>query len=204
MVKTLRDRLPAVAQTAARNQSGRAIAMTLMNPIKPGWTRLVKLNLILGRRFPVLLSGLYKLSFIHFARFCVIERFPYNGPPQVEERLRYDYFLFASNYNGYWMQYIDAFSHVVPRQMDLIWGYTYGYPRGAPPGPLKHVIREVESEYIASHYYSAYPEASATMVKSALELKRRFEDFQRRATNLEPEAFRDAYISFITEAQHTL
>jgi hypothetical protein len=204
MASALRDRQPAVAQTARRNQCGRAIAMTILNPIKPGWTRLLRLNLLVGRRFPALLSGLYKLSFIHFARVCVIERFPYNGAPQVEEKLRYHYLLFISNYNGYWMQYIDAFSHVVPRQMDLIWGYTYGYPRGAPSGPLKHEIRKVESEYVASHYYSAYPEASATMVRSALELKSRFDEFRHRSQGLAPDAFRDAYLRFVTDVQHTL
>jgi hypothetical protein len=204
MASAMPERAPAVAQTGSRNQCGRAIAMTILNPIKPGRTRLLRLNVLIGRRFPALLWGLRKLSFIHYAHFCVVDRFPYNGPPQVEEDLHYDYFMFLSNYNGYWMQYIDAFSHVVPRQMDLIWGHTYGYPRGAPSAPLKHVIRKVETEYVASHYYSAYPEASATMVKSALDLKRRFDEFRDETEALEPEPFQDAFRRFVTDAQHDL
>jgi hypothetical protein len=195
---------PALAQTASRNECGRAIALTILNPIKPGWTGMVRLNLLIGRHFPAILWGLRKLSFIHFARWCIIDRVPYNGPPQVEEDLRYDYLMFLSNYNGYWVQYVDAFSHVVPKQMDLVWGNTYGYPRGAPSGPLKRVIRKVDSEYVASHYYSAYPEASATMVQSALELKRRFDEFQEAPAGLEPEAFRESFARFVTDAQQYL
>ena len=48
------------------------------------------------------------------------------------------------------------------------WGSSFGFPGALPPGPFKEYIRANELD--ANHYYSAYPEATATMVLAALEL----------------------------------
>lgn len=191
-----------VAQTAPRNQCGRAIAMTVVNPIKPGRSAVLRFNFWASRRFPVLLARLKKLSFIHFLRWTIVEEFPYNGPPQEREDLKFNYLFFISNYNGYWMQYIDAFYHVLPDQMDWIWGNTYFYPKGSPAGATKRVIQRLE--FTASHYYSAYPEASATMIQSALELKRRFDAFQAGGDGANPDDFQRRYQRFLTDAQRYL
>ncbi len=197
-----RERGVTAAQTASRNQCGRAIAMTLANPIKPGRSVVLRFNFMLSRRFPALLARLRKLSFIHFMRWTIVDEFPYNGPPQEQEELKHKYLFFISNYNGYWMQYIDAFYHVLPDQMDWIWGNTYGYPKGAPAGVTKRVIQRLE--FTASHYYSAYPEASATMIQSALALKRRFDRFQARVDGAGPEDFHEAYLRFVADVQEHL
>jgi hypothetical protein len=197
-----RERGAIAAQTESRNQCGRAIAMTLANPIKPGRSRALRLNFWLTRRFPPLLGRLRKLSFIHFLRWTIVSEFPYNGAPQEPEELQHEYLFFISNYNGYWMQYIDAFYSVVPDQMDWIWGNTYGYPKGQPAGATKRVIRQLE--FTASHYYSAYPEASSSMILAALELKRRFDRFDTEVRDAEPEQFAVAYRRFVTEAQRLL
>jgi hypothetical protein len=196
------DREKNIAQTEPRNQAGRAIAMTLANPIKPGRSAILRFNFWVSRHFPPLLTRLRKLSFIHFARWTILDEFPYNGPPQVREDTRLKYLFFISNYNGYWMQYIDSFYHVVRDQWDLIWGNTYYYPKGSPAGVTKRVISRLE--YTASHYYSAYPEASATMVLSALALKQHFDEFHTEARRAGPEEFGRAYCRFMTDVQRYL
>ena len=202
MEAAVKEREANVAQTALRNQCGRAIAMTVVNPIKPGRSAVLRFNFWVSRRFPVLLSRLKKLSFIHFLRWTIVEDFPYNGPPQEREDLKYDYLFFISNYNGYWMQYIDAFYHVLPDQMDWIWGNTYFYPKGSPAGATKRAIQKLE--FTASHYYSAYPEASATMIQSALALKSRFDLFQAGVEGAEAPDFQRAFQRFVTDAQRYL
>jgi hypothetical protein len=196
------ERETIAVQTPSRNTCGRAIAMTLANPVKPGRSKVLRFNFWLTRRVPLLLGRLRKLSFIHFLRWTVLTEFPYNGPPQEREELAHDYLFFISNYNGYWMQYIDAFYSVVPDQMDWIWGNCYGYPKGQPAGATKRLIHKLE--FTASHYYSAYPEASATMVQSALELKRRFDGFQAETRDASPEAFQAAFRSFVSKSQRLL
>jgi hypothetical protein len=202
MGATAQERGAIATQTESRNQCGRAIAMTLANPIKPGRSRVLRFNFWLTRSFPPLLGRLRKLSFIHFLRWTIVSEFPFNGPPQEPEQLEHEYLFFVSNYNGYWMQYIDAFYSVVPDQMDWIWGNTYGYPKGQPAGATKRVIRQLE--FTASHYYSAYPEASSTMIVSALELKRRFTRFDAEVRDADPERFAAAYRRFVTDAQGLL
>jgi len=195
-------REPNVAQTAPRNQCGRAIAMTVINPIKPGRSAVLRFNFWVSRRFPVLLARLKKLSFIHFLRWTIVEEFPYNGPPQEREDLKYKYLFFVSNYNGYWMQYIDAFYRVLPDQMDWIWGNAYFYPKGSPPGATKRAIQRLE--LTASHYYSAYPEASATMIQSALELKRQFDAFAAGVEGAGADDLDRRYRRFMADAQRYL
>ena len=52
--------------------------------------------------------------------------------------------------------------------MKVFWGTSYGFPQPLPTGPFKEYIKENELE--ASHFYSAYPQATTTMVLAALEL----------------------------------
>jgi len=194
---------PAGAHTEERNRCGRATAMTLATPIKPGHVPILKLNFWITRRFPILLERLQKLAFIHFARWTILSELPYNGPPQERESLNYEYLFFLSNYNGYWMQYIDAFANILPDRLDKIWIHTYGYPPGAPAAALKRAIRK--NEYTASHYYSAYPEASRKIIGSALELKQLWEAFDRGpARNAGDEDFERAFLQLVSDGQRAL
>src|SRR5579884_3477743 len=104
------------------NLDGKAQAITVLSPIKPFWSLWLRILFWLTRTFPSLTGPLRQLSFIHYARWNILTRIPYNGPPQKPERLNYTYLLFTSNFNGTWDQYIDAFSYTVPRQMSWIWG----------------------------------------------------------------------------------
>ena len=76
-------------------------------------------------------ARLAQLSFIHFARWTLVRRVPYNRPPQPARRLHYAHLFFESNFNGGWEEYIDAFSYVLGFGMWCAWGSSYGFP-----GPL--------------------------------------------------------------------
>ena len=54
--------------------------------------------------------------------------------------------------------------------MKAFWGSSYGFPGALPTGPFKDYIRRNEID--ASHYYSAYPDATMTMVLAALRARR--------------------------------
>jgi len=194
---------PATATgTALRNVNGQAIAITVFSTVK-WWGRLwLPLFFLYARLFPKSRGTLAKLSFIHFARWTLVRRIPFNGPPQPEQRLRYPHLFFESNFNGGWEEYIDAFSHILTRGMTLFWGSSYGFPKPLPTAPFKAYIKRNEIE--ASHFYSAYPESTTTMVNAALELDGKVAALRQRAGQMDPAAFAAAWREFLTDAQRCL
>ncbi|MDP2711508.1 MAG: hypothetical protein Q8O56_09840 [Solirubrobacteraceae bacterium] len=215
---------PAIPPTATgsssdRNYAGQVIAITVFSTIRPLRMQLklpVVGDVVLpipGRLFlpilfavtaarPKLTETLRELSFIHFARWSLIRRLPYNGPPQRKRRFRYAHMYFESNFNGGWEEYIDAFSHILTDGMTAFWGSSFGFPKPLPTAPFKTYIQRNETE--ASHYYCAYPEATTTMVLRALELDGRLAPLRGRAAQMDPEAFAAAYERLLTDVQGCL
>lgn len=190
---------PGTAGAADRDVDGQAVALTTFSSVK--WWGRVELPLFFAylRLRRGSLSALRQLSFIHSARWALIRRIPYNGPPQPRRRLRCPHLFFESNFNGGWEEYIDAFSYVLPSGMWGFWGSSYGYPGSLPAGPFKAYIKR--NQVVASHYYSAYPEATATMVLAALELAPKVAALHKRAGDMSPEEFATAWKEFLTDFQ---
>jgi hypothetical protein len=188
--------------TRPRNTHGQVIAITVFSTIKLTGRVFLPVLFLVTRKVPKLTGTLRQLSFIHFARWCVIGRLPYNGPPQKKGRFRYPHMYFESNFNGGWEEYIDAFSHILTSGMTAFWGSSYGFPKPLPTAPFKKYIQDNETE--ADHYYCAYPEATSTMIQRSLELEPRLEALRRDAARMDPEAFVAAYKRFLTDAQYAL
>lgn len=189
------------------NHCGRARAMTIYTPIKP-WYRPPGTSLWVRAVFWFVRRSLKKdgsgnigkLSFIHFARWGIVRRIPDLGQPR--ERLRRPMFMFESNYNGSFDAYIDAFARILTKGMSLFWGSSYGFPK---PIPVTRFINYIHAnEFITSHYYSAYPTATTTMIVSALAFEKPHEDFRQAAPSRTPEQFAAAYKQFLTEQQDNL
>jgi hypothetical protein len=178
------------------NVEGRATAITVLTPYNWKGRFLLPIVFWIGRNVTATLKKLQMLSFIHYARWVVVKRFP------PEEKLNYPYLMFESNFNGSWDQYIDAFSEVVPERMKGIWGTSYGFPGPIPVEPFKDYIRV--NEYVANHYYNAYPQATTTEIISAVNVAAAVDDLKRRAASLEPAAFKVAYEDMLTSIQHDL
>jgi hypothetical protein len=75
MALTAQEREAIAAQAPDRNTCGRAIAMTLANPVKPGRSKVLRLNFWVTGRVPALLGRLRKPSFIHFAGWTIVQRY---------------------------------------------------------------------------------------------------------------------------------
>ena len=188
--------------TGSRNHHGQAIAITVFSTIK-WWGRVfLPLLFLVTRRLPRLTRTLRKLSFIHFARWTIVTHPAYNGPPQRNGKLRYPHMYFESNFNGGWEEYIDAFSHILTSGMTAFWGSSYGFPKPLPTALFKAYIQVNETE--ADHYYSAYPQATSTMIQRALELDAKLAPLKLEAERMEPGAFAVAYRNFLTDVQHCL
>jgi len=194
---------PQQTELEPRAVDGRATAITVLTPIRSGCTSLERLVFFLAGHVRAANIALSELSFINFARWTVVTGIPWNGPPQKRERLHYDYLFFETNFNGTWDEYIDAFAEVIPNRMRAIWGTAYGFPGPRPTGPFKAYIHA--NDLPIAHYYSAYPEASTSMINSALSVRKAFEKFRDEAMRVaEPDRFRSAYHAFLTAIQHDL
>ena len=184
-----------------KNRCGRARAMTVFTPVRPLYGSLWVKAVFLFARWKTRKPGsIQKLSFIHFARWGLIRRIPDFGQPR--ERLRQPLFMFESNYNGTFEEYIDAFAYILTSGMHLFWGSSYGFPGPKPSTPFKGYIHA--NEYVAQHYYSAYPTATTTMIVSALELDENHREFRDRAASSSPEEFAVEYRAFLTKCQGKL
>ena len=188
--------------TAAGNINGQAIAITVFSTVKWWGRAWLPAVFFVARASPKAHGTLSRLSFIHFARWNLIHKIPYNGAPQPHEQLHYPHLFFESNFNGGWEEYIDAFAHVIAKQMTFFWGSSYGYPQPLPTGPFKKYIKEGEME--ADHFYSAYPDATTTIVLDALQLDTALAAFKARIAGLEPDAFKAEWQTFLTEIQECL
>jgi|SoiMethySBSTD1v2_1073268.scaffolds.fasta_scaffold235735_3 hypothetical protein len=174
------------------NIQGRLSALLTINTVRWYGVPILRALFFVGRHFPPLSSKLRDLSFIHFARWTIVRKLP-------GEQLRRPHLLFESNFNGTWSQYIDAFSYVTARELGAIWRWCYGFPGPVPAGPFKADI--ARHEYPAEHYYAAYPEASTTMVMSALEVRERLDELRSRAGGMDAEAFDVAWTAFLRDTQ---
>src|ERR1035441_1842128 len=137
---------PAAAIATRRRLSvSRVYALNVITPMKTWKTWILRtVFFVLGHVKP-LQSDLINLSFIEFARWVIIPRraFPCLGKGQRPEKLKYDYMLFFSNFNGTWNQYIDAFSAVLSRGLNLIWRWSENSPGPVPVTPFKEYIARV-------------------------------------------------------------
>jgi hypothetical protein len=183
------------------NINGKVYAMNAITPMKPWKTWMLRtIFFVLGHVKP-LQNDLINLSFIEFARWVVVPQrgFPALGGTQVKEDLKYDYLLFFSNFNGTWNQYIDAFSAVLSKGLDLIWRWSEKFPGSVPVTLFKEYIARVQFD--TDYYYTAYPHATANDLKAAHVVQASFDGLNQRASSLTPEQFADAYLNFVLQVQ---
>ncbi len=213
MVLTAAERAIWPVRDEECNRAGRARAMTVFTPVR-GWARLPSHAGVEGKGVRVPgwpateavflwvranrtgLADIKKLSFIHFARWGIIRSIPDLG--QGAEHLRRPLFMFESNYNGTFEQYIDAFSKVIGSGIQAFWFTSDGFPGPIPVQPFKEYIRA--NELVLDHYYCAYPVESATQVVAALELRSANQSLLAKAKDLDPEAFARALDTVLSPA----
>lgn len=186
------------------NISGKAYAMNVITPMRPWKSWLLRTIFFALSRIKPLQADLVHLSFIQFARWVILprNRFPFLGAPQQRESLQYDYLLFFSNFNGTWNQYIDAFSAVLSRGLNLIWRWSEKFPGSVPVTPFKQYIARVQFD--TDYYYTSYPQATANDVKAAHAVEDALTILRRDAATLTPAQFQQAYLRFVIATQSSL
>ena len=184
------------------NVCGQTTSITLFTTQR-WWGRYAMRPLFaITRAFPQTLAAMDSLSFISFASWSLIRDIPYNGPPQRTRRLKHDHLFFEVHFNGSWAQYIDSSVRVLTGGMKAYWGSSRTFPGPLPAGPFQAFFRDHEVDL--SHYYCAYPDATVTIVRSALALEQRLDMFAHRAGLIQESAFDAAWDTFLEDAQRYL
>ena len=177
-------------------------ALTLFTPIRRRWAPVLRGGQRLAKWVPIAQRHILQFEFIHFVRWAVVRKFPYNGPPQERERLHYPYLFFESNFDGPWQHYIDAFAYCIPGDIRFVWGRGIAFPGPPPAEPLKRWIGANSME--GGTYYCAYPHASTRMVVGALILRDGLRRLVAQAGAMGSDEFKVAYERFLTEHQRHL
>lgn len=181
------------------NVAGKAYGMNVITPMQPRRTWINRFLFMIARGLPSKLSGLLGLGLIHFARWVIIRRdqWPQFGQPPA--RLRNDYMLFCSNFNGTWDQYIDAFADGIPSGLDLFWYGSTKYPGSVPVTPFKDYIRANQID--TNYYYNATPGSGQRDVKLALKLSYDLRNLAARLPALGDDALAAAFKQLLIDNQ---
>lgn len=181
------------------NIAGKAYAMNVVTPSKPRITWINRLLFMAARGMPERLAGLLGLSLIHFARWVIIKPEDWPDLGQGKQRLKNDYMLFCSNFNGTWDQYIDAFSDGIPNGLNLFWFSATKYPLSIPITPFKNYI--THNQISTDYYYNATPGSAQRDIKTSLkvyEAVRALEDAYKTQT---PAEFAKTYQARLRDVQ---
>jgi hypothetical protein len=179
----------------------RATPLTILSPVPWWWARWVKFTWVVARLTSRVTAPLRALSFIHFARWALIERWP-SDRQTPRDRAAPRSMLFLTSFDGSGIQYIEAFVRVVPARINgLYWG-AQGFPGPKRFGPVNEYI-EAHSHPV-DHFWMAYPDASTTMVDQALELQAAYDDALPRLQGADPRRFREEWQRLLTDVQELL
>lgn len=182
------------------NIAGKAYGMNVITPVLPNRTWLTHAIFMAVRAIPETLSGLLGLSLIHFARWVVIRRDQWPDLGQGPQKLKNDYVLFSSNFNGTWDQYIDAFSDGIPSGLDILWYCATRFPHSIPITPFKNYIRA--NQITTDYYYNATPGSAQRDIKCALRMRVALIALAEQHASLNAVEFAKAYAATMVTIQN--
>jgi len=173
--------------------------LTVLTPVPLWWSLWVRFTWLAAAVTGGLVQKrLRGLSFIHFAHWSLVARWPRDPAVSADEAAPRT-LVFLTNFDGSDIQYIDAFVRVVPDQIEALYGGARGFPGPFRFRPVAKYI--ADHSHAVDHFYAAHPDATTTAVAQALELRRRFDDFERRMAGADDASFAREWEEFLTAAQ---
>lgn len=150
--------------------------LTILSPVPWWWALWIRGTWVTARMTSLVAAPLEKLSFIHAARWALIDRWP---PDRAARRDRASprSLLFLTTFDGSAQQYIEAFVRVVPWRIMGLYGGARGFPGVRRSRRVERYIDD--HSHPVGHFWCAYPEATVTMKRQALAIVPLYEEFRR-------------------------
>ena len=134
--------------------------LTMAVALRFGGRAWLKALFTAGRHIPKIPEPLYRIAFIHFLRWTIVEEVA-DGEGGTR-KLRPACLLFEGDFDGNALQYVDTFIQAVPVREWAVWNRGNGFP-GLKP--VSQFARWVGTQTITpDHYWFAYPKATTKMV----------------------------------------
>ena len=176
------------------NVLGGLYGLTVLTPILPGRELTLRRYLESLGKGPE--SPLADLSETHFARWVIIPKLAYQGPPQRPDNLRSQQLLFSSTFDGPRDLYLARLCTVIPEHVDAIWENCAGYP--GPVAANAEGVRRylVHNQLRTGLFFAPYPHVTVGQVRDCLKRRGRLLKFLVRRHESPQElqaAFREAF-----------
>jgi hypothetical protein len=173
--------------------------LTVLTPVPLWWSLWVRFTWLVAA---VARGGVQRrlrdLSFIHFAHWSLVRRWPRDATVSPDEAAPRT-LVFLTNFDGSDIQYIEAFVRVVPDQIEALYRGARGFPGARRFRPVAKYI--ADHSHRVDHFYAAHPEATTTAIGQALLLHGLFADFERRVADVDDERFAREWETFVTVVQ---
>ena len=179
----------------------RATPLTILSPVPWWWACWIRFSWLFAQHIPFVTRPLRELSFIHFARWSVISRWPADRQTR-RDRAAPPSLLFLTSFDGSDIQYIEAFVRVVPNQIRGLYGGANDFPGPRRFEPIKRYLDD--HGHPVDLFWMAYPEASTTMVQQALELREAYHAYKPRLDAADAAEFGEEWQRFLTHVQELL
>lgn len=175
-----------------RIPGNKTTAFTMVTTIKPDFHSQLSLRTTLAigdlvvNNFRV--NPISEMVTVHYARFGIWD---------------YDQLMFASIYDGDWVQYVEDFSTRIPFQMNKVWGNCIGWP---PDGATdtKALRRFLEEHTVETDvFYSAYMDVTSKDILASYALGKALWNFMRTPP-ASTQSFRARYLAFLSANQALL
>ena len=148
------------------NSLGGIYGLTVLTPILPGQEAGLREYLEGMGKGPE--SPLADLPETHVARWVIIPKLTYQGPPQRPDELRSQQLLFSSTFDGPRDLYLDRLCTVMPEHVDAIWQSCAGYPGPVAENP-EGVRRYLLHNQVATGlFFAAYSHVTVEQVRDCL------------------------------------
>ena len=167
-------------------------AFTMMSKVLPSVEAQAKLRAVLwfGNLTvnTLRINPISEMVTVHYARFGLWD---------------FDKLMFASVYDGDWIQYVEDFSTRIPFQMDKVWENCVGWPKkgAADTDGLRKYLED--NTIKTDVFYSAYMDVTSKDILSSYALGKALWDFTRVAPT-DAQTFHSRYRAFLSANQGLL
>ena len=171
------------------NVAGHTYSLMIWTPIRPGEEDGLREHLESLDKDD---SPLARSPRTHMARWIVVPDMPVAPGTSLRDPLGTQYLLFTSNLDGDVDSYLHELVAQIPEEAAAIWGRCVGCPQPAEGAALKAYLHRNQVD--SGVAFAAYPNASVTQIKGALDKRARLIDFVVRAQEMRPAARRQAFL----------